>query len=164
MKASETIRGGNLMDVVIRFLEDEAWHYQVIEPGALVRTGVRGERGTWICNLRVDEERRHVICHTLMDLNIPPENRAAVLEYLSRANFSLPLGGFDMNIDTGEIRFKNGLESPDGSLPVSVVRAMVLTALRATERYFPGVLSVVHSGLRPEAALARVETQAVTEE
>ena len=166
MKASAAASksGETLMDVVIHFLEDEEWHYQVLEPGAVARAGVRSERGTWICYLRADEARRQVICHFVMGLNIPLENRASVLEYLNRANFSQPLGNFEMDLDSGEIRFKTGVELPEGPLTSGVVRALALAGLRATERYFPGVLKIVHSGLSPTAALARVEAQAVGEE
>lgn len=169
MKAVEiarepVFRGESLKEVVIRFLEAEGWHYQVVESGRVVRAGVRGERGTWTCYLRIDAERRTVVCHLLMDLNIPPESRPAVLEYLTRVNYNLPVGSFDMDVDSGEIRFKTGLETPAGELSVGMVRALALTGLHATERYFPGVLAVVHSGLRPDAALARVEAQSVTEE
>ncbi len=150
-----------LMDVVFRCLKEENWNYQVVEPGALIRMGVRGERGTWICYLRVAEGQRQVIFYAQMGMNIPPEKRAEVIEYLTRANYSLPVGGFEMDVDSGEIRFKNSLETPEGELSVAMVRALALTSLRVMDRYFMGVLSVVHRGLSPQAALAQVESQAV---
>jgi hypothetical protein len=78
-----------------------------------------------------------------------------------RVNMQLALGNFEMNFDTGDIRCKTGVETPEGDLSVAMVRSIAYANLRAMDYYFPGVLAVVHGGLSPEAALARVEAEAV---
>jgi hypothetical protein len=96
-----------------------------------------------------------------MGMNIAPQQRPAVMEYLMRVNCGLPVGGFVIDVDTGDVRYKVGIDAPDGILPTSMVRAAAYTCVQAMDRYFPGVISVIHGGLSPEAALARVEMQPV---
>lgn len=163
MSFSET-GGESLMDGLVGFLKAAGWHYQIVEPGALIRASARSEHGTWVVYLRADESSRRVVCHTLMDLNIPTELRPRVLEYLSRVNYQLPLGSFDMDVDSGDIRFKTGAEVPAGLFSTAAARALATAGVHASERYFSGVLAVVYSGLSPTAALARVENLGVTEE
>ena len=148
-----------LMDVVLRFLNEDQWNYQKLKEQPGIRAGFRGERGTWVCYARVDEENQRFLFYSLMGLNILPLYRPNVLDYLARVNYRLPVGNFDMDPASGEIRFKIGVETPNGELSVAMVRAMAYTTVRAMDYYFPGVVAVVHSGLSPEAALARVETQ-----
>jgi hypothetical protein len=152
--------GQPLMDVVLQFFQEDHWNYQKLENKPVVRVGYRGERGTWVCYARVDEGHQRFVFHSLMGMNIPSEYRAAVSEYLMRVNLELPVGNFEMNMDSGEIRFKVSVETPNGELSVAMVRTMAYTSLHTMDHFFPGVLAVVHGGLSPESALKRVASQA----
>jgi hypothetical protein len=151
--------GQPLMDVVVRFFQKEQWNYQKLENKPVIRAGYRGERGTWVCYARVDEENLRIIFHSLMGLNIPPQYYPQVAEYLTRVNYGLAVGNYEMNLDTGEVRFKTSLEAPDGTVSLAAVRSLCYANVRAMDYYYPGVVAVIHSGLSPAAALARVETQ-----
>ena len=153
--------GRPLLDVVLRFFLEDQWFYQKMDNKPVVRAGYRGEHGTWVCYARVEEENQRVQFHSLMGLNIPIPYRGAVLEYLMRVNYRLPVGNFEMDLDTGDVRCKTSLETPEGELSVAMVRALAYANVRAMDHFFPGVIAVMHSGLSPEAALARVEAQAV---
>jgi hypothetical protein len=153
--------GQPIMDVVLRFFREDQWSFQKLNDKPVVRAGFRGEHGTWVCFARVDEENRRFLFHSAMGLNIPPQYRSAVSEYLTRVNYGLPVGNFEMNLDTGDVRCKTSIEVPEGQLDISVVRALAYANVRAMDHYFTGVVAVVHGGLSPEAALARAETQVV---
>lgn len=151
----------SLMDIVLQFFEEEQWNFQKVEDKPVIRAGYRGEHGTWVCYAQVDQENRRFLFYSLMGLNIPGQLRSAVAEYLTRVNYGLPIGNFEMEMDTGVVRFKTSVEVPEGELTVPVVRALAYTNVRTIDHYFPGVLAVVHSGLSPEAARARVDIQTV---
>ncbi len=153
--------GQSIMDVVIRFFREDQWTFQQIENKPVIRAGFRGERGTWVCFARVDEEHQRFLFHSIMGLNSPPQYRTAVAEYLTRVNYGLPLGNFEMDLDSGDVRFKTSIEVPEGELTIAMVRTLIYANVRNMDHYFPGLLAVVHGGLSPEAALARAETQVV---
>jgi hypothetical protein len=153
--------GQPILDIVLRFFQEDQWNFQQIDDKPIIRAGFRGEHGTWVCFARADEENQRFLFHSTMGLNIPPQYRTAVAEYLTRANCGLPLGNFEMDLDTGDIRFKTSIETPEGGLTTAMVRALAYANVRSMDHYFPGVLAVVHGGLSPEAALARAETQVV---
>jgi hypothetical protein len=153
--------GQSLMDVVIRFFREDQWNFQQIENKPIIRAGFRGERGTWVCFAQVDDEHQRFLFHSVMGLNIPLQYRPAVAEYLTRVNYGLPLGNFEMDLDSGDVRFKTSIEVPEGELTVAMVRTLTYVNVRSMDHYFPGVLAVVHGGLSPEAALARAEAQVV---
>lgn len=155
--------GPFLMDVVLRFFQEDQWNFQKIADKSLIRAGYRGEHGTWICYARVEEEDHLFLFHSSMGINVRPEYRSAAAEYLTRANMLMPVGNFEMNMDTGDIRCKTSIETPEGELSAAMVRALVYANLRSIDRFFPGLLMVVHGGLNPAAAIARVESQMVEE-
>jgi hypothetical protein len=153
--------GQSFMDVVLRFFQEDQWNFQQIGDKPVIRSGFRGEHGTWVCFAQVNEEHQRFLFHSIMGLNIPVQYRAAVAEYLTRVNYGLPLGNFEMDFETGDVRFKTSIEIPEGELTIAMVRTLAYANVRNMDHYFPGVLAVVHSGLSPEAALARAEVQMV---
>lgn len=161
METSEN--GHAMLAVILRFFQEDHWSYQKIENKPIVRAGYHGERGTWVCFARADEENERLTFHAVMGLNIPAEYRLQAAEYLIRVNYGLPVGNFDMNLDTGDIRFRTSIETPGSAITVEMVRAMAYTTVRSMDTYFPGVIAVVHAGLSPEAALARIESEGVFE-
>ncbi len=151
----------SLMETVQQFFQEDQWNYQVIEHKSAIRAGYHGERGTWVCYAQVDEENQRFLFYAGMGLNIPPNRRAEVAEYLMRVNWQTAVGSFEMDFDTGSVRCKTSVETALGEMTVELVRKLAYINLRLIDYYFSGVLSVVHGGLSPEAALARVEAQAV---
>ncbi|MBE0699841.1 MAG: YbjN domain-containing protein [Anaerolineaceae bacterium] len=150
-----------MMDVVLRFFQEEQWNYQKLEGKPVIRAGFRGVHGTWVCFARVEEEKKQFLFHSLLGMNIPPQYRALVVEYITRVNYCLTVGNFEMDYDSGDIRFRTSVETPDGELSVAIVRCLAYTNVHTIDHYFPGVLAVMHGGLSPEAALARIEAQLV---
>jgi len=156
--------GQPLIDIVLQFFQQDQWNYQKTKNPSIIRAGFHGERGTWICYARVDEANRRFLFHSWMGLSIPAGIHPAVLEYLNRVNCRLPIGSFDLNQDTGDVRCKTGVEDPGGTINVGLVRALAYANVRAMDQYFPGVVAVVHSGLSPLAALARLDAGVFQEE
>jgi hypothetical protein len=148
-----------LMNVILKVLAEEQWYFQEIEGKPAVRAGFHGEHGTWVCYINVDEDRRQVVIYSLMGLNIPAQKRTAVMEYLTRVNYILRVGNFEMDVDQGEVRFRTSLETPEGELSLAMARALIYTNVHTIDYYAPGVMAVLHSDLSPEASLARIETQ-----
>ena len=145
------------LDAVIRFFQEDQWNFQKLENKPVVRAGYRGEHGTWVCYARVDREAQRFIFHSLMGLNIPPQYRMPVVEYLMRVNYLLAIGCFDMDLETGDVRFKTAIELSGCPLTVEQVRSMAYVNVRTMDHYFPGVMAVVHRGMLPETALAHID-------
>ena len=138
------------------FSRKSSWETQPVEGKPVLRAGFRGDHGTWVCYIRVDEAKKSVLFHSLLGMNIPPQYRVAVMEFITRANYGLATGNFEMDLDRGEVRFRTSAEAADGELSVGMLRGMAYANVHTIDRYLSGVMAVVHGGLSPEAALARV--------
>ena len=145
------------METVLRFFQEDQWYYKIIERN-LVRTGYRGERGTWVCFASVIEDPPRFRFVSDMGLNIPPASRAAVMEYITRVNWGLPIGNFEMQVESGAVRFKTSIELNDQPLTLPMVRSLVYINVHTMDHYFPGVVSILTCGISPTAALAKIES------
>src|SRR5215212_5325423 len=52
------------------------------------------------------DDRNQAAAYVIRDEPVPPERREAVALLLTRANYGIYLGNFEMDLDDGEIRFK----------------------------------------------------------
>jgi hypothetical protein len=139
---------------------EEQWNYRILDQ-RVIKAGYHGERGTWVCHalLDLEEGRERFLFYSMLGLEISPAQRPVVIEYITRANCGLTIGNFEMNVDTGEVRFKTSMVVPAGGLSVTVVRSLAYANVHTIDRYFPGVLAVVLGGQSPAGALARIDHQ-----
>ena len=99
-----------------------------------------------------------VVFYVASPVRVPPERRLAVAEYLTRANYGLVMGNFEMDMNDGEVRFRVSLDYEAlAELPPKQIENVVQPAIFLTDLYLPGLQAVVSEGADPAEALARVE-------
>ena len=94
---------------------------------------------------------------TLAPIKASEDKRAAMAEYLLRANYGMKLGGFDFDFNDGEISFRVYLYCPD-SVPT---HAQIDRALRVSvamiDRYGDGMLKVINGNEEPAKVIQEIE-------
>ena len=106
-----------MVEVVKKFLDGgfdgDKWNYEVHDEIAFVG-GIGGLDGK-IDNLKfyiiVGDET--VTCYHTAPIKVPVEQRAAVSEFITRANYGLTKGNFEMDFSDGELRYKTTISQHD---------------------------------------------------
>jgi hypothetical protein len=88
---------------------------------------------------------------------VPDEKRPALTEYLTRANYGLWLGNFELDLRDGEIRYKTSLHLADGELTAEMLAALLRVNGDTLDRYLPGIMSMLWNDLSAEDALGLTE-------
>lgn len=151
--------GGRLIDIVMSFFEEDGWHFERVDDDTLTM-GFSGDSGTWRCGAVVNEEQDRFAFFSVLDTKVSPERRAVAAEYITRANFDLVLGNFEMDYSDGEVRFKTSIDVEGGGLTHTMIRNMVYTNCALMDRYMHGLLKVVYGDVSPELAIQEAEQTA----
>ncbi len=146
----------SILDVVVRFFDNDGWKYQLLD-GNVIKLGFQGENGAWNCYAQAKEEREQFLFYSVLSASVPSEKRAAMAEYLTRANYGLILGNFEMDYFDGEIRYKTSAVVRDSHLDEAMVKHLVYTNVLTTDRYFPGIMKVIYSDIPPSEAIEQIE-------
>lgn len=77
-------------------------------------------------------------------------------DYITRANYGLPLGNFELDMNDGELNFKNSLDVNGGSLTKEMVKTLVVFGIECVNRYLPGVRAVLE-GAVPKEAIEQID-------
>lgn len=146
-----------LFDTFERFFDADDWPYKALPRQGVLTTNYKGRSGRFAGLARVDEELQTITFATLYDRLVHPEARVRVLEFITRANFGLPLGCFTFESETGEVQFRTSADVDGVNLNTALIRNLVYTNCLAMDAYAPGIGMVLSGEASPQAAIAAVE-------
>ena len=148
---------GEILDVAISFFKEDGWSFTQLEDQPILRVGFEGENGQWTCYAQALEEQTQLLVYSICPVKTPEDRRMAVAELLTRANYGLFIGNFELDFDDGEIRYKTSIDVEGDRLSPALVRPLVYANVMMMDRYLPGIMSVIYGDVAPAEAVARVE-------
>lgn len=103
---------------------------------------------------------RTALFTTILPMNIPEKNRGAVSDYMTRVNYTLLLGNFQMDLTDGELSYKAvGVFEEETGLPDSVVTRLTYVGFNMFDKYLPGVFAILYGGKTPAEAFDEVNSK-----
>jgi len=146
-----------IFDTMVQFFKEDDWPYEQVEGKPVLRMAFKGDSGTWRCYAQAREQVEQFVFYSVLDVNVPPEGRPAMAEFLTRANSGLVLGNFEMDFGDGEIRFKTSIDVEGDRLTPALVKRLVYPNVLMMDKYLPGIMSVMYGGVAPADAIAKIE-------
>jgi hypothetical protein len=146
-----------LLEIIVDFLQEDGWPFTPVEGQTALRTAFQGENGQWTCYALALEEQRQFVFYSVCPVNASEEKRPAMAEFLTRANYGLFVGNFEMDWSDGEIRYKTGIDVEGDRLSQALVQQMVYANVVSMDRYLPGIMKVLYGHLSPAEAVAELE-------
>jgi hypothetical protein len=144
-------------DTLGRFLEEDEWYPQQIEDRYVYRMGFNGKNGQTTCFAQIQVELEQFLFYVVAPVKVPEEQRQAVAEFVTRANYGLRIGNFEMDFGDGEVRYKSSLDFEGAELTPELVRHAIYPAVQTMDRYLPGVMGLLYGDKSPAEAIAEVE-------
>jgi hypothetical protein len=147
----------SLWDTVIRFFVEDDWPLQQVGNDPILLSVFEGKHGRWNCLIRVAEEQDRVVFYSIVPEETPPDRRLAMAEFLTRANYGMLIGNFEMDFSDGEVRYKTSIDVEGDRLTTSLMQQIVYANIRTMDRYLPGIRQIMETDLLPEEVIAAIE-------
>ncbi|MDJ0734410.1 MAG: YbjN domain-containing protein [Nostocaceae cyanobacterium] len=149
--------GLQALETVGYFLQEDGWNPQFIEEKEAYKINFESEHGIGIAYAQVLTDLEQFLFYVMIPFKIPEESLNTIAELITRANYGLRVGNFEMDYEDGKVRYKTCIDFEGEILTKGYIKNAVYPALKTMERYVPGFLSVVYGGQTPEEALAVLE-------
>ena len=146
-----------LLETVIQFLLDDDWSFEKMKGATALQFGFSGENGEWTCLAQAKEDQNQFIFYSRAPVEAPEDKRLAMAEFLTRANYNLILGNFEMDFSDGEIRYKTSIDVEGDRLTPALIKPIIYSNLQMMDKYLPGITSVIEGSESPEAAVNRID-------
>ncbi|MST34913.1 hypothetical protein GHK86_19570, partial [Acidimicrobiaceae bacterium USS-CC1] len=153
---------GHLADQARAWLDRRgwAWEEEADGDGLVLAVGDRpsGERWRWY--LQVREPQHQVALFAILDDDVPPERRSPMAELVLRASFGLTVGGFELDLDDGQLRYRTGVglgPVAAGGLDLGALLDEMAGVNQAMTGVYGPAITAVLAGEEPAAAVQAVE-------
>lgn len=149
---------GELFPRVKAFLEADAWPIGHVDDQPIIRTGFRGDHGEFTCFAQAREEQKQVIFYSIFPAKVPPDRMTEVGEFILRANYGMMIGNFEIDLADGEVRYKTSVDLEGVDVQDLIIRNLVYANVLTMDKYFPGLMRVIYSGVAAEDAVREIES------
>jgi hypothetical protein len=147
----------DLFSGIQKFFTDDEWYYLQLGNQPILQMTYPGKNGKWTCYAQVHEEQQIFFFYSVCPIDTPEEKRLLMAELLTRANYGLKVGYFDMNFADGEVRFKTSIDVGEENLSNTILRNLVYNNLWIMDHYLPGILSLIYSDITPMEVIQKME-------
>ncbi len=148
---------GAILDVAAAFFEEDGWPFQQLEGQPILQIGFQGDNGQWVCFAQAREEQAQFVFYSVCATRAPEARRSALAEFLTRANYGLIVGNFELDWSDGEVRYKTSLDVEGDRLTPALVKQLAYANVVTMDRYLPGIMRVIYGDVTPDQALAEID-------
>ncbi len=129
----------------------------------VLRVYYQGHHGRLVCFAQAKEAENQFVFYSYSPERVPEDRRLPMAEFITRANYGLVLGNFEMDFADGELRFKTSIDVEGTQLTPELVKPIIYANVLTMDEYLPGILAVIQSGTSPAEALDLVLARADAE-
>jgi hypothetical protein len=147
-----------LFDAMIDFFKSDGWPYIQLEDRPILSMNFDGKNAKWTCFAQAREEQQQFIFYSVCPVNAPAEKRAVLAEFITRANYGLIIGNFELDFEDGEIRYKTSVDAEGVTLSPALFKNLVYANLSMMDQYLPGIMSMLYSEVSPREMIDQIES------
>lgn len=153
-----------MLKQVTSFFDEDGWDYQVSDELNILSMGFAGVNGKWLCYAQARETEEQFVFYSVLSVNAPEKRMMKMAEFITRVNYGMVIGNFEMDFEDGEIRYKTSVDVEGTELSSAMIRQIVYANLVITDRYLPGIMLVLYSDQSPSDILETVELEDLLDE
>ncbi len=157
MPEESRLNGLAAFQTMMAFLEEDGWHPQRIEDKFVCRINFNGEHARIVCFAQIRVDLEQFFFYAVAPIKIPQAARPAVAEFLTRANYGLRIGNFELDFGDGEVRYKSALDFEGETLTPAWIKNAIYPAVDTLDRYMPGLMAVAFGNTPPAQAIEEIE-------
>ena len=132
-------------------------HYSFDEERGVFKLTVNLKSSIQRCTVYVVTRDDAISANGKISLNVPEAKRPAIAEFITRINYTLIAGNFDLDYSDGEISFRTYLHCCDTVPADDDLRHVIYAPFVIWEKYGDAFLNVVFANMDPQAALQQLK-------
>ena len=150
------VRG--VMDQVAGLLDEDGFAHESLDDGRVIKTGFRSDVASLKVLISAMDDPLVMFVVVRIPLVAPEVKRVAMAEAITRINYGMTLGRFEMNMSTGDVNFYAAIPIIDSALTQEQFRLVLGAAIqRSQEQYHVFGRLLFDNDLTPAAAVAEFE-------
>jgi hypothetical protein len=157
--SGETRSSLRALQAVAAFFAEDGWSFEQMPERPILRLPFQGKGGRWNCyaQIRVTRDVEQILFYSVLPLNVPSDKLSAIAEFITRANYGMALGNFELDFNDGEVRYKTSIDVTDTEITSNLLRPLIYTNVLMMDKYMSGLMAVVYADMSPAEAVKQIE-------
>lgn len=132
-----------IVDAIGDFLDDDDWKYEYQGEKNLFKMGVSLRCRLQSTRLYIDVKEDAYLVYAISPISGSEETCTELMRYLTRANYALINGNFELDVRDGEVRYKSYVNCDGlGALSHEVIRDSVYVPCAMMNKYGDGIAAI----------------------
>jgi hypothetical protein len=139
--------------VLEEVLAARGWRFRDIPGRDAVGWDVISDAGAWECYAIADAQPGLLLIYSVLTVTVPPPRRPDAAVLLTRLNFGLPVGAWELDLDDGTLRHRTSIDAPEG-LGVATCDRLLERNLDVVATHLPALAGFAAGELDIDGAVA----------
>ncbi len=134
------------------------WNAKTLQDYPVITCAVGVPNGTLDIYCHVHAELQRILFYVRpQGLELSATHLPALAEFLTRANYGLPIGNFELDWDDLELNCKSSVQLPESCLDIQLLQSYLLATVETCNHYLPGLRAVAEGKESAGAAIKALE-------
>lgn len=144
----------SLFERVAGYLDANDWRHDADTEKGYFSMGCRIKEASVrvIIDVFESDDWRRLLTFSTYPVMVPEHRRSAVVEALTRINYQLVYGNFEMDLADGEVRFRTVVEA-EKDLDDAMIDRVLNANLSAVDRYFAALMTITYGNASPDTVI-----------
>ncbi len=144
----------SLFERVAGYLDANDWRHDADTQKGYFSMGCRIKEASVrvIIDVYESDDWRRLLTFSTYPVMVPEHRRSAVIEALTRINYQLIYGSFEMDLADGEIRFRTVVEA-EKELDDAMIDRVLNANLSSADRYFAALMTITYGNASPATVI-----------
>ncbi|MGK7894886.1 MAG: YbjN domain-containing protein [Xenococcus sp. (in: cyanobacteria)] len=151
-------REKSILATIIAYFTKDDWTFTKLQGQSVLQMAYQGKNGLWNCYAQARETEEQFVFYSIYPELVSEEKRLAMAELLTRLNYGLIIGNFEMDFNDGEIRYKTSIAVEGNILNYQVIKRLVYANVAIMDYYLPSIRTVMDGNISPEEAIALIDS------
>ncbi len=150
-----------IAEEIQEFLRADDWHFDEVDENGVIRFGCSLKCKFRRCSIHIQVRQNSYMILATYPITADEDSRTEVMEFITRANYGLVLGCFEMDLRDGEVRYRTSQFCGDENVLISheMVKETLYVTISMLERYGTALLEVMLGSLSAKDGVERSESK-----
>ncbi|MDX2078263.1 MAG: YbjN domain-containing protein [bacterium] len=149
---------GRIYEAIVSFFKEDDWNFYEMDDAPVLTMTFSGKNGRWTCYAQAREAQEQFVFYSVCPINAPKEKLSEVVEFITRANYGMIIGNFELDYNDGEIRYKTSIDVEGTDFPPVLVKQVVYANVVVLDRYLSGLMRVIYGDASPADEITKIES------
>lgn len=133
------------INIVKNYFEIQEWQYSQVPNENILFLGISGENGKFQCIVDLLEDEEQFMFFSILGSNVPFKKRVAISTLLNKLNYEIFFGNFEMNSESGEVRFKTTISYKNLTIEQNFIEEFIGINITTMDTYLPKINELIFS-------------------